>query len=243
MTTPHDSWAHAYDAIYDGSFGAFYRTLTDETAALVAEYAPPPAHIVDFGAGTGRLAVPLARQGYRVTAIEPSGPMLMRLEVNAARAGVSVETYQQRIQERPPTSTADIALCLFTVTLYLLDEAALHAAARSMAAVLKPGGILLIDVPSRPMFVSSRLTVPGGERRVTIVPDPETDDLFRYEENTHIEIEGQMHHVQDGFAIRYWPAAVVLSTLDSHGLHRVGDVSDRFEGTGSEYFICRRQAE
>jgi 2-polyprenyl-3-methyl-5-hydroxy-6-metoxy-1,4-benzoquinol methylase len=39
---------------------------------------PPGGSIVDFGAGTGRLAIPLARAGYRVTAVEPSSAMRKR---------------------------------------------------------------------------------------------------------------------------------------------------------------------
>jgi SAM-dependent methyltransferase len=38
--------------------------------------APPPSRIVDVGAGTGHLAIPLARAGARVVAVEPARAML-----------------------------------------------------------------------------------------------------------------------------------------------------------------------
>jgi 2-polyprenyl-3-methyl-5-hydroxy-6-metoxy-1,4-benzoquinol methylase len=99
MTTPHDAWAHAYDAIYEGSFGSFYTNLTAETLACLGELAVPPAHIVDFGAGTGRLSIPLARQGYSVIAVEPSAAMLEQLRAKAEGAGLAMETHHQRMQD------------------------------------------------------------------------------------------------------------------------------------------------
>jgi len=77
---PHASWADVYDLAYEHSFGEFYARLTDKTIEWVAERVRPPAAIVDFGAGAGRLSVPLAAMGFDVTAVDPCAAMLGQLE-------------------------------------------------------------------------------------------------------------------------------------------------------------------
>ena len=48
------------------------------------------AEVLDIGAGTGSLAIPLARRGARVTAVDFSEKMLKQLKERAAREGVSI---------------------------------------------------------------------------------------------------------------------------------------------------------
>ncbi len=55
---PHDPWADVYDLAYEEEFGAFYATLTQGTVEAITGLLPPQGSIVDFGAGTGRLAIP-----------------------------------------------------------------------------------------------------------------------------------------------------------------------------------------
>ena len=71
MIGPHASWAGIYDLVYEESFGQFYEALTDTTIDQIKKTVHPPASIVDFGAGTGRLSIPLATSGYMITAVEP----------------------------------------------------------------------------------------------------------------------------------------------------------------------------
>lgn len=55
---------------------------------------PPPARVLDVGAGTGFLTIQLARQGYDVTAFDLSAGMLARLADKARDAGLEVKTVQ-----------------------------------------------------------------------------------------------------------------------------------------------------
>lgn len=119
-----------YDLAFEEQFGAFYQALTDATIASIEELVPAGARIVDFGAGTGRLAIPLAiplaKLGYIVTAVEPSGPML---DVLRSRDTTNrVTCVQSALQDYRADTGFDLALSVFTVVSYLLDALALRDA-------------------------------------------------------------------------------------------------------------------
>ena len=73
MTTkqPHDSWAIFYDFVYQKTFGNFYNSLTDETLKVINNIIPYGT-IIDFGAGTGRMTIPLKNQDCEMIAVKKS---------------------------------------------------------------------------------------------------------------------------------------------------------------------------
>ena len=66
---PHSSWAEVYDLAYERSFGRLYADLSAQTIRVIMDRVPSPAKVVDFGAGTGRLSIPLSESGYDVLAV------------------------------------------------------------------------------------------------------------------------------------------------------------------------------
>ena len=73
---PHDSWAEVYDEAYEQSFGTLYTMLTDMTLDIIANNTKLGTKILDIGAGTGRLSIPLLQHGYSVCAVDASSKML-----------------------------------------------------------------------------------------------------------------------------------------------------------------------
>ena len=71
-------------------------------AALLRHLPPPPASILDAGAGTGALSLLLAELGYRVTALDLSPAMLARAIEKAAERGVELQTWVAPATEPPP---------------------------------------------------------------------------------------------------------------------------------------------
>lgn len=61
---PHDTWADYYDLAYEAQYGQYYKTFTKSSLDLVNRLcAGQKWSVLDIGAGTGRLAISLARPG------------------------------------------------------------------------------------------------------------------------------------------------------------------------------------
>lgn len=80
-------------AAWDKKAGAYGRAVGDEAAVTAREVGMigllPGDRVLDMGAGTGRLAVPMAEVAAHVTALDPSKGMLERLEAGMAAKGLT----------------------------------------------------------------------------------------------------------------------------------------------------------
>jgi SAM-dependent methyltransferase len=122
-----------------------YRHRPGYPPALVARLLElaggPGARVADLGAGTGHLAIPLARLGARVHAVEPARRML---EVLAADAeGVSVEPVHAAAEETG-LAAGTFDLVLLADALQWVDP---ERGGREVARLLARGGALAIVVP------------------------------------------------------------------------------------------------
>lgn len=98
--------------------------------------------ILDVGAGTGRYAIPLSKEGYDVTAVEPVHHNLGRLKQN----GPKVKAYEGRAQKLKRFSEEEFDIVLFFGPLYHLKEREVRLQALSEAKrVMKKDGLLFIS--------------------------------------------------------------------------------------------------
>ncbi len=103
-------------------------------------------HLLDAACGTGRHAIALARQGYRLTGADLSAAMVQRARANAAAAGVDVPFAQTGLGHLATLGeTFDAVLCLGNSLPHLLTAEAVSAALNDFAACLRPGGLLVIQ--------------------------------------------------------------------------------------------------
>lgn len=119
--------------------------------------------VLDVACGTGMHAVELARRGYEVVGADLSAPMIERARENTAAAGVEarfVEVGFGELAEKLVLSPVeglvlspvegvggrfDAVLCLGNSLPHILSAEGLNDALADFAAVLRPGGVLLIQ--------------------------------------------------------------------------------------------------
>ena len=114
---------------------------------LAAHLAPPPGRVVDVGGGSGQQSIPLAREGYDVTVVDPSVVMLGRaadrLAEEPAEVAGRVHLVEGAGEDAPDLVGAgrwDAVLC-HGVLMYLDEPEPFLAALVELA---RPGAIVSI---------------------------------------------------------------------------------------------------
>lgn len=121
----------------------------------VRRHAPRTGKVLDFGAGSGQFAVPLAGLGMDITALEPDETLQRRLRAQGLRAVGSTQEI--------PDSSLDYIYTL-NVLEHIEDDA---STLRTLHAKLTPHGKLLIYVPAFPVLYTSMDAKVGHVRRYT----------------------------------------------------------------------------
>lgn len=143
------SIAEQYDAYHaDNPLFAF------EESILREEFGDPPASaaglIADFGCGSGRALVPLARAGWRGLAIDLSDAMLEVVREKAQREQLPIDCVRANLVEMnervAPSGAADHGMCLFSTLGMIAGRANRRTALANMRRVLRADGKLVVHV-------------------------------------------------------------------------------------------------
>lgn len=128
----------------DGSRSSLVADILGKViAARAAQEGRAALDIVDVGAGTGGLAVSMARAGHQVTVVDLSPDALAAARWRAAETGVTLTEVQGEAADLPGlvgAATADLVICHNVLEYVDSPSAALAAIAR----VLRPGGTVSV---------------------------------------------------------------------------------------------------
>lgn len=113
--------------------------------------------VLELGCGTGRVALPVVRAGVRLVGIDLSAPMLARARTRLTRARMGERALLVRgdIRQLPFRSWQGFGLVMapYGILQSLTRERDLEATLRSVARVLRPGGLFGLDlVPDLPRW-------------------------------------------------------------------------------------------
>lgn len=132
------------------------------------------AHVLTIAEGEGRNAVWLARQGCRVTAIEPTGTGREKAMALAARHGVTMEWRQESLESYGwPSNGFDVVLgCFFQFA----DPRLRAEILAGMARTTMPGGTVFLHGSARGNWGTARAGRAAnricGRRTVCCRPSP-----------------------------------------------------------------------
>ena len=129
-----------------------------------------PASVLDIGSGTGRDAAWFAGLGHRVVAVEPTSAM--RIPAMALHPSTQIEWLDDSLPDLALVRARRVSfdLVMLTAVWMHLDAAQRRQAMPNIAALVRPGGTVIMKVRHGP--------VPVGRRMFEITPE-ETIELAR----------------------------------------------------------------
>ncbi len=196
-------------ATYDeGSPEMFAPEVVNLTVDFLAGLAGD-GRALEFGIGTGRIALPLAQRGVPVHGIDMSNAMVERLRAkqDAEDIGVTIGDFATTIVD----GKFSLAYLVFNTINNLTTQEEQVACFRNAAAHLEPGGCFVVEVG-----VPILRLLPPGENLHTYYMDDNKWDIDEYHIATQ---EFWSHHfsVRDGQLVRnsipfryVWPAELDL---------------------------------
>jgi SAM-dependent methyltransferase len=125
-------------ALYDET-RAFDQSCFDAALDFLVERFPPRRFhsVFEPGVGTGRIAIPLAERGYRVTGVDISCEMLSRLQERSAKVAV-----QQADVTRLPFAAAAFDVAIAVHLFYFIAQWKL--AVDEILRAIRPGGAVVL---------------------------------------------------------------------------------------------------
>ena len=147
MTTVAEHYANHLAAIYLWMAGGPEAALQAGTAEIEALSLPltDGAAVLDLGAGFGMHAIPLARRGARVTAIDTASELLRALEQLAGNLPIQTVNddllvFQSHITEKPSA-----ILCMGDTITHLPDRGTVEGLIERASIELPSGGIFVVS--------------------------------------------------------------------------------------------------
>ncbi len=230
----------------------FYRELANQRGAK---------RVLELGAGSGRVTIPLARDGHEVVAVDQSRPMLAKLRARVAAlppaAASRVRVVEGDLRDFTVPGKFPLVIAAFNVLEHLYTRGEFAACLARVAAHLAPGGAFAFDVqlPDLAWLIRD----PQKRWAKTRFTDPTTGRAMFYSTNHDYDPVGQIALIRlyyepaDGKGPtkivklsqrKYFPAE--LEALVAHAgfrvVERYGDFARRplEAGVESQVLVCER---
>ena len=150
--------------------------------------------ILELGCGTGRVLIPLARQGYRITGIDASAEMLDRAreKVAAANLDEQVTLVEQQMGTLELEERFNLAFAALNSFAHLHTTGDQLAALARIRRHLNPGGLLVLDIfnPDLARLLDAR----GQVALARVIDGPRTDQRTMRFYTDEVDLGRQLIH-------------------------------------------------
>lgn len=149
-------YAYYYNSFYKDKD---YRAEALQVDSLLKKYGRDIVKIINYGCGTGKHDMELARLGYQCTGIDMSPLMIEIARKNVESAPLNINFLVADIRYYEPQEKYDAVISLFHVMSYQNSNQDLLNVFRMVRHALNQGGIFLFDVWYGPGVLSDKPTV------------------------------------------------------------------------------------
>ena len=248
VVEPYTALAAGYDVVMEH---VDYELWADYVTDLLLEHAPDTRSILELGCGTGTLALALQERAEEVTgtpagfeylATDASAEMIRVARAKARLAGRAAGNVTFEVADFASTEAprpVDAVLLLYDGLNYLLKEEEVARMLARVAAVLRPGGVAILDqsTPANSINNEAFFSDEGQAEDFSYVRRSSYDR----ETNLHVTefdlaVEGERfveHHVQRAYELDEIRTLIEASPLaveavyDGFSLDPAGDDAER----------------
>lgn len=249
-----DSSYKVGDLIYDARIYDGLNTQIDDLL-FYKRWLPKAkgASILELCCGTGRLTIPIAKDGYDISGVDYTPSMLEQAKAKASEAGLGIEFVEADIRALDLRKKYDFIFIPFNSIHHLYRNEDLFKAFQVVRKHLKPGGLFLLDC-----FNPNIQYIVEGEKEQQQIAAYTTDDgrdvlikqTMRYENKTQINriewhyfINGRFDSVQNLDMRLFFPQELD-AYLEWNGfkmIHKFGSFEEEAftDHSGKQIFVCQ----
>jgi len=211
------------------------------------------ARILELCCGTGRLTIPIAKDGYNISGVDYTSSMLEQAKAKASEGGLEVEFIEADIRTLDLTEKYDLIFIPFNSIHHLYKNEDLFKAFNGVKNHLKEGGLFLLDC-----FNPNIQFIVEGEKEQKEIAEYTTNDgrevlikqIMRYENKTqinriewHYYINGEFDSIQNLDMRLFFPQELdsYLEWIGFNIIHKFGGFKEEAFNDNSEkqIFVCQ----
>ena len=211
------------------------------------------ASILELCCGTGRLTLPIAKDGYNINGVDFTSTMLEKAKAKASEAGLEVDFIEADIRTLELPEKYDLIFIPFNSVHHLYENEDLFKALNVVKNHLKEGGLFLLDC-----FNPNIQYIVEGEKEEKEIAHYTTDDgreilirqTMNYKRKTQINriawqyfINGEFDSIQNLDMRLFFPQELdsYLERIGFNIIHKFGSFEEEPFNDKSEkqIFICQ----
>ena len=235
------------DLIYDGNIYDGLNTFLSDLQ-FYKKWLPKnkDAKVLELCCGTGRLTLPIAKDGYNICGVDYTSSMLEQAKVKASEAGLDINFIEADIRTLNLHDKFDLIFIPFNSIHHLYKNEDLFKALKSVENHLKEGGIFLLDC-----FNPNIHYIVESEKEEQVITEYTTSDgrevlikqTMHYENSTQINrikwhyfINREFHSIQDLDMRLFFPQELdlYLKWAGFDIIHKFGDFNEEAFNDNSE---------